>query len=110
MFELFSVIVVDFFTFVVVFVEYFANFGVKGLHLRPEGHHLAPWGLPGSILERFGGSSRSHWGSWGDLWGHIGASDGAFWCLSCCIYFRHVFGSKLLPELFQKDVPGHAIM
>ena len=66
MFELISVIVADFCAFVVVFAECFANFGVKGLHLRPEGHHLAPWGLPRSILERFGGSFSRHLGSLGD--------------------------------------------
>ena len=81
-----------------------------GYICRLRGTSQGPGGLPGSILERFGGSFRSHWGSWGHLWGYIGASDGAFWCLFCCIYFRHVFGSKLLPELSQKGVPGHGIM
>ena len=78
MFGLFSAIVADFCTFVVVFVEYFVNFGVKGLHLRPEGHHLAPRGLPGSILERFGVSFLSHWGSWGD-------PVGPYWSLGWCL-------------------------
>ena len=49
-----------------VFDDVLMTFGVGGLHLQPERHHLAPWWLPWLILERFGWSFGRHLGSLGD--------------------------------------------
>ena len=99
-FELFFDIVVD-----VLMI-----LGVGELHLQPQWHRLAPWGLPGSILERFGGHFGAIGGPGVTLWGHIGALDGVFWGLFCAVYCRRVFGTKMLTELCQNGVPMHGIL
>ena len=47
-------------------MAFLMTFGVGRLLLQPERHHLAPWWLPRSILERFGRSFSRHLGSLGD--------------------------------------------
>ena len=68
----------------VVFVEYWVNFGVSGLHLQPRGHQLAFSGLPGSVLERLGVPFRSRWVSLGDP---MGPYQSFGWCILRSLLF-----------------------